>query len=683
MNSVYRNETGKKGLGMLERMIAVLSTVALVVGLIFGFSGEPVYGAVEIRDIGVQYTGDYYVTQGKQDVNFSYEITNKFNGPIQVSAELDGGRDISITSGNGGATITIAQGKSATCAFKGEVARRATAGEHTLTLKVYDGSTGGLISEYDDTINIGEDLNPQNGAKSAAFDVTYKLSNADGIVAGEENVLSLDIFNRGNTEIKNAQISLALPEGMSINNGVSYFNAGYITVGDTYKCKFPIFADESLTSKNYGVTVKVKGTDSSNDSVSLEQTLYLPVKGSGADASSKNVEIVNISIPQQVMVGNEFALSFDVANRGTTKLNDTKVTVEMPEGLANKTKNVFVISGLAAGASQKCSLTLFGTEKAGDNQYMLIKITAEPVAADKNTSSVSQFAGTTVKKDAAGAKTPQLMISDYNYGGTYVQAGDDFLLSLTVYNTSGAQDLTNIKVTVSAEDGAFIPVKSSNSFYIDKIAAKGSATHNVTLTSKSDAEEKTVALTVDMSYEDTAGNAFTAKDVISIPIMQETRLVVDDVVAPPDLYPGMQSGMSVNFYNMGKTILNNLRVNVEGDFDAPQSNMYYVGNMEKGKSDTFDFAFVPRQSGVMAGTIVFTYEDAGGNEQRLEKPFEVTIIEEMPMEDPGMMDPGVEEKKIPWKPIAAGGVVIAAAIGGILFKRHRKKKMEQEMEINE
>jgi hypothetical protein len=187
-----------------------------------------------------------------------------------------------------------------------------------------------------------------------------------------------------------------------------------------------------------------------------------------------------------------------------------------------------------------------------------------------------------------------------------------------------------------------------------------------------------------MSYEDGSGNAFTSKDVISIPIMQETRLEVDDVIAPPELYAGMQSGVSVQFYNMGKTTLNNLRVTAEGDFDTPESTSYFVGNMESGKSDTYDFGFIPRKGGTMEGKIIFTYEDAAGDEQVLERPFsfeiqaEMPAMEEMPPEDAAAKGGG---SKALW--IALGVLAWLVAIGIFVWRKIRKKKLHREMEIDE
>lgn len=679
MNSVYQSKPKQRRKDAMGRAIAILTMIALVAGAVFGLSGQPVF-AISYAQADIYYSGVGSVIQGKSDVDFSFTIENKSNNDFQFTAILDAGRDIKVTSGNNGTLYTVKGGSEETVHFVGDVAKSIRTGEHTInaTFEFSDGTS----MKKSTTIDISQDMNSQGGVTRAAADITYKLNNSAGIIAGADNTLSLEIFNRGNTAIKNSQISLELPDGLSINNAAGIVNAGYIAIGDTYKCQFPIAADDSLTSKNYAIKVKIAGGDSSNESVNLEQTLYIPVKGTGDKVTAKDVEITNISMPQQVLAGDEFTLAFDIANRGSSKLADTKVTVEVPEGLANKTKNVFVVTGLASGSSQKFSVTMFGTDKATDNQYKLVKITAESPDGE-STASVSQYAGTMVKAVGGNAKTPQLMVSSYTYGGTYVQAGENFGLSLGLYNTSATQDLVNVKITVTSDDGTFIPVKSSNSFYIDKIQAKQTASHGITMTTKRDAEQKTSSMTIDMSYEDAAGNAFTSKDVISVPVMQETRLVVDDVVAPPELYAGMQSSISVDFYNMGKTVLNNLRANVQGDFDAPQSNMYYVGNMETGKSDSYDFSFVPRQPGPMSGTVTFTYEDAAGNEQRLEKPFEVTVMEEVPWEDPDMMEPPTDENKIPWIPIGIGGGVAVVIIGLLIWRKHRKKKRDLEMEIDE
>ncbi|MEG1584639.1 MAG: S-layer protein, partial [Anaerovorax sp.] len=94
-------------------------------------------------------------------------------------------------------------------------------------------------------------------------------------------------------------------------------------------------------------------------------------------------------------------------------------------------------------------------------------------------------------------------------------------MNVGLYNTSG-KTITNVKVSLASEDGTFVPFGSSNSFFVERIPAKGHYTKNVDLRVKPAAEQKTSAITVTMAYEDGAGGAYTATDIISIPVTQES-----------------------------------------------------------------------------------------------------------------------------------------------------------------
>ncbi|HZK02637.1 MAG TPA: hypothetical protein VFC96_07230, partial [Anaerovoracaceae bacterium] len=359
-----------------------------------------------------------------------------------------------------------------------------------------------------------------------------------------------------------------------------------------------------------------------------------------------------------------------------------KIYTEAQSGLVNRTQNTFVEKNIAAGESRDYSVTFLTTGQTEEAGYT-IKLAVDPISGEGE--GVQQYTAVYVKNLGSDSiKTPQLMVSGYSYGGTFVQAGDEFRLNLELRNTSTAHNLRNVKVTLDSGDGTFIPVKSSNSFFVDRINRGGYTSHSINLSTKLDAEQKTTSVNVSMTYEDTEGNAFTATDVISIPVMQDTRLVVDDIITPPELYAGMQTGISVDFYNMGKTRLNNLRINAEGDFDTMESNSYYAGNMEPGTEDSYDFSFIPREAGNMSGKIIFSYEDASGDQQIYEKDFEFQIME-MPSWDEEEFSPddmNDEGGKVPWVPIVIV-LAVLAAVGFWIIRRFRRKKMLREMEIDE
>lgn len=669
----------RKALLVFLAVILTLGIQATPAGKFFG-AGNAVYAA----NISTDLLSSNSAVQGEEDVEVIVEITN--TGPSSFtfdSAELkmDPANGVAITGGISGSTISIGAGGTTSVTFYLTVGKNAETGARQMTLTLKDGGTTVFTGPLG-LFRIGEKLGTPSGSSGhvAVMDITHSISPSEGFASGHDNTLKLKLKNIGNTVVKNAVLSLTLPDGLSIYNSSNSANLGYISPGSERTVSFPITVDEDVASKNYAVTAKLSGLSYTNETVSDEKTFYIPVNGSGV--SVKNAEITNISIPGEVFGDEEFTLSFDVVNKNNAGLKDVRIDVDVPEGLRNKSRTSFIESSIPAGGTKSYSVRLFAADGAKEKAYTL-KISLSSGTSSSDSSSVNQYASVYVG-GVSGEKTPQLMVDSYDYGGSFVEAGDAFLLTLGLYNTSSSHTISNIKVTLTSEDGAFIPVNSSNSFYIEKLGKKERTEHSIVLSVKPNAEQKTTPMYVEMFYEDGAGNEFTSKDVISIPVMQDTRLEVDDIIAPPGLFPGMESYVSVQFYNMGKTTLNNLRITAEGDFDTSESTSYFVGNMESGDSDIYDFSFIPRHGGTLEGKVIFTFEDASGDEQVLEREFSFEVMEEMPAFDefpPEEMPAKRGGGKIIW--IVLG--IAALLIGGGIFawRKIRKRKMHREMEINE
>ncbi len=571
-------------------------------------------------------------------------------------------------------TVSVLASDSTTVSFKIDL-EGASSGYYTVPITAVwaDGS-----DEFNASVRVRyqeEEIETYN----PAVKISHTFDSTEGIIAGRSNDLTLSVQNRGDTSLSAVEVTLStLPDGLTLDNAGTSYLIGTLSRNSTKSAEFPILADDSLKSGSYPIGITVTGKDAGGNAASFSQTLYVPVKAGGSQFIS-DVDITAISIPGQVEAGDDFTLAFSVANRGSRPLENIKVSAAGSDGIINKTKNIFIEASIPAGGSGSYSIN-FHIPAKSEEKYYPIEITVQPASgADAADNAVTQYTGV-YASSASGSKTPQLIVNRYNYGGSYVQAGDIVQLSLTLYNTS-ALDLSNIKITLTAEDGTFIPYNSSNSFYISGISKRAKATKNIDLSVKPTAEQKTSAINVKMSYEDGAGNSFEAEDIISIPVMQETRLVVDDIVAPPDLFAGQPMSVSVQFYNMGKTVLNNLRVSAEGNFSTMESTSYYVGNMEAGKNDYYDFGFIPNEPGQMTGAVTFTFEDQAGNEQTLVKEFSFDVME-MPMmpEDPGMMPPeDAGSGKLPY--VIGGVLAAAAAIGFGIFRKIRKKRKEKAMEV--
>ncbi|NCB42539.1 MAG: hypothetical protein EOM59_07955 [Clostridia bacterium] len=625
--------------------------------------------------ISLSHAAGFSATQGDSSVYIVVEASVLSGSTDYELILTSADSDITVTTGNTG---VFAGGTDNDGTFIVKISKSADIGDHTLTVRaVADDVAGTVISTKTLTMEVAKSQDSYSSSGQAAFDVDYTVSGGSSIVAGQSNTLSLSLFNRGNTVIKNARVSLSLPEGISIKSGAATINAGYISIGKTYVAEYPIIAETSLASKSYPIVVKIAGLSSSNTEVVVEETIYVPVAGSGG-AGDLDLEIVQVSAPESVSAGKDFVVTFAVKNKGSYDASNIKATLKIPEGMINKTKNVFLIHSIASGESQPCTVTL-NAQNGG--QYALFEISAGN--AD-GSSTVSQYAGTMVT-GAGGSVNPQLMVSAYGYGGTPVKSGEDFYLSLSLHNTSAGMGLQNIKVTVTSDDSAFLPVGTSNSFYIPSIASNSVVSHVMHLAAGKDAEQKTSTVTVNMSYEDTSGGTHTSTDIISIPVIQETRLVIDEILDPGYLTADQMGYLNVNYYNMGKTQLSNLRIKSEGDFTVDGSATMYVGNMGSGKSDYYSINFFPNGPGPLFGKVTFTFEDAAGDEQTIVKEFsfnigEAVIWEEdpnIPPEDPSSQGLGV------WKWLLGLAVVGGGSFTGYRIRKKKKARANEEFNLDE
>lgn len=650
-----------------------IGLVAVAVLLAAGVLPQTAYGADD--SISISHTGGFNVVQGD---GIYIDVESKvLTGNTDYSLHLTSSdSDISIVTGSSG---VFAGGTNQPMTFAVKVAKKASAGDHKLSVKaIAEDGKGTVITDKSITLSVARSQDSYSSLGRAAFDVDYSVAGGDTLIAGKTQTLKLSLFNRGNTVIKNARISLSLPDGLSIASGAATINAGYLSIGSTYVAEYPIAVDVGVVSKSYPVTVKIAGLDSSNDDASLEETVYIPVSGVGG-SGSLDLEISGVQAPASVSAGADFTVSFDVVNKSASDAVNVKAVLVQPEGVINKTKNVFLIDRIPAGGKTTCSVSLNARQ---GGQYALFEITAG--SAD-GSQSVSQYAGTMIS-GGGGSANPQLMVSAYSYGGQPVSAGSRFILSLTLNNTSTGTALQNIKVTVSSDDSAFLPVGTSNAFYVASIPAGSSYVHPMRLEAQKDAEQKTSMVTINMSYEDTAGGTHTASDIISIPVVQETRLVIDDILDPGYLTADQMGYLNVNYYNMGKTQLSNLRISVEGDFSVDGSATMYMGNMTSGKSDYYSVNFFPNGPGPLNGKVIFTFEDAAGDERTVEKHFTFQVGEAMiwdgDMDEP-MPDYRPSGGMSVWKTaaifLAAGG----AAFGAAKYKKSRKRKRDEEFDLDE
>lgn len=279
-------------------------------------------------------------------------------------------------------------------------------------------------------------------------------------------------------------------------------------------------------------------------------------------------------------------------------------------------------------------------------------------------------------KPAAAA--PNLIIDNYSYGGTSVQAGKTFDLSINFMNTSRALAVENIVMSLETAEGISI-ANSSNTFYFETLKPRHNITQNITLRATGKGENSSPTIGVNFRYEYIDQNQrmeITRSETIAIPVTQPERFEITEPTLP-EMQVGMENVLSFPYVNKGKGTLYNVAVKIEGDVDALQP-VQNLGNFESGRSGTIDAIFTTTQEGPTPFKIIVTYEDADGNEKKREFKYEPTVMAmpepELPPEMMDPMDPQLEEQPSHNWMWIVGVILIVALGGGFWWFKKRKKK---------
>ena len=672
----------------LKKIFAILMLAVLLAGMVPDFAyaakNDPVKFTVSSTLFVMQGTSSYVNVEAAAADDVSYKLTLTCDDKGIV---MDNGKS-GILSGNAKQTFSFT------------VNRKAESGYKTLVLRAVDPDDATkILGEQNVYVDVVESINSFSSQGKAAFDVSYSIQGSDTLSTGQ-NFVKLTLFNRGNTLIRNARVEISMPEGMTIQSGPASRNLGSFSIGDTKSVDYPILVDSSMYSGSYPITVKLTGENAGEDKSAVE-AIYVPLTGKEKDQEEeKKDESVPLLVVDSFDYGStsvmkrdqEFTLKLTFLNTGTKDITKAVINVLDPSGAIVPTEtSIIKFDTIKAGEKTNGSVVLrtvkdtdvTSTTLSVDMNYYYEPDHLQHQANYPISLSIEKKPEEEEEKKN-GVANPILMVTNYDLGGNKaVLAGKDFPLSLTLTNTS-AKTLCNIKVTVQDSTGSVLPAEGSNSFFIRSIAPGASYGKLLPMTVGNDVTAGNSTIAVNMSYEDLDAHTFTSSDTITVPVTQEDRLVIDDILDPGWLMAGEQGYLQIKYYNMGKTTLNNLRIAVSGDFTIDGDSSQYVGNMANGRSDYFSFNFFPNEEGECKGKAVFTYENAQGEEQVIEKEFTLNIQPAPQYEDPGDMP--VEPVKGPtplWQKILIGAGVAAAAVAAIVLGKKRKKAKAEALELDE
>lgn len=608
-------------------------------------------------------------------------------------------------AGNNG---RLAPGESYQVKLPVSILSTATAGSKTLTIQLTGkNGDGGDLPKTENKIYINIDENskaPKIEIDSTKYAGELKTGNAFNLIT--------TLRNTGSSEAKDIQVEI---EGLGIESFLPNYTSKTIKVGNLKNnkkidAKIPLIVSKAATGGLKAVTVKITYKDNTGVTYTTATTLYLEVTAAdGVSSEGKpNILVDNVTqSPSSPNAGARVDVSFDLENKSKISINEIKIAA------TNLSKTNFspidsapyqYLDKLEGGKKARITMPLLVSDEVAEGANTL------EIKYDYKDEKGSVYSDTAtlyvldVQNNGASSK-PKLIISNFSTDIEELRAGSTFKFMFDIFNTNSSVAAKNIKVTVTQADNVFAVTKGSNTFYINKITAGETVQNSIELKVKSDAVTKAYPLEIKFEYEyDGAGvNPTTGEigekvsETINLQAVENSRPVVNNIFVGTYGSPTINqpTGVTFEFYNMGKSTLNNVYATVEGDYTLTTGNMYYIGNVQSGASEYVEMEIIPTIEGTAKGSLVISFEDSNGEEVKVTKEFESQVqgefVPEFPDGGPGGEFPIEQPVKKPILPtwlfiiiqfgvLAIGIPVTRKVVLSLHLKKLRKK---EDMELGE
>lgn len=522
-------------------------------------------------------------------------------------------------------------------------------------------------------------------------------TNVSPAIPNQANALSLSLKNMGTLTANKVKATLSglSGEGIYLNNDSDVKFVGDIASNDTKVLSYEFKVSDKVSTGVKTLTLSLEYNDDYGRQMKKDLQVFIPVeelKKAKEETGINKVTISDIVAPDSIEGEEDFFVSFNVRNDGQKELKNLQINYDHA-GLFIAKKNSKVYIDLAPGETKSIQVDLKGKKDTAEGTaHNYISAIIEVDGAEKTIQ--KEYVGIYSKQEKkddkiSQANRPKLIVQKYEYGDR-VKAGEEFDLILDIKNTSATQYTKNIKIILTSSDGTFTPVNSSSSLFIEKIAPGEVAKAKMRYKSKADSAVQIYNIGVKMEYEDGDGKAFDAQnnpfsesETLSLYVVQDAVLSVNDPFINPEIYVGDRFDVDVQFYNEGKAKIRNLKVKIEGI--PVRENSYYVGNFEPGQNDVFSVSLTAEEEGDVTGKFVFEFESPTGEIQTIEKEiyYYVLSASERPTENSGNTDVGEvgrsqpEESKTDWSLyiwIAAGVLIFVLIIIIVIVKKRKKMR---------
>ncbi|MBP1756373.1 MAG: hypothetical protein H6Q59_2771, partial [Firmicutes bacterium] len=474
-------------------------------------------------------------------------------------------------------------------------------------------------------------------------------------------------------EVKAESISIKVDDATT---GSDSFYKNYFTdniyVGDIkadgkIEAKVPLTVSSQATGGNKKVNLVLTYKDTNGNDYTSTVSIYPEIIG-GSSSAGSGLVINNVSqSPAQPIAGDNMQVSFDLQNKSQSDITEIKISLPGLDGstfIPTSSEPYILVDKIAAGKTKKITIPLkvSGTIPDGLNNLSVKYSYAGNSSIDPVIIPIRD-----VQNDLGKNSKPKLIISKYVADSEELRAGSTFNFTFDIYNTHSSISAKNITVTITQADNIFSVTQGSNSFFINKIGPGETVQQSVELKVKSDASTKAypLKLTIEYEYDGMQPNPETGEvgekrtEELNLQAVENSRPVVDYVNVYSwngSVVAGSAATLSFEFYNMGRSPLNNVIATVEGDFTKADGDMYFLGNVAEGSSSLAEFDVIPNIEGTASGVLHVSFEDSNGDKIEFTKDFTAEVMPAVTI-DPGMTDGGDIGVFNPEMPVAKAAIL--------------------------
>ncbi len=281
-------------------------------------------------------------------------------------------------------------------------------------------------------------------------------------------------------------------------------------------------------------------------------------------------------------------------------------------------------------------------------------------------------------------RAPGLIVKEFGYGGNSVPAGQPFTLNVTLFATSGEQNLSDVTVTLGLPENVSM-ANGNSSVYVGSMTPESSKELSFEILPSANLTGGVAALQLTMSGVGASdGTKSDGSATITVPVVQPERFEITKVEGTETLMVGEEGYLEVTFVNKGKEPISNLSAEISGENLRNPGQSQYLGNVQPGTENSAEFTISSDVEGTISGLITLTYENSAGETKTLTKEYSCTV---QPAMDMGGMDMGMEMPVEPmpeenaglpvwaWIVIVVAAVAVVAVVVVIVVKKRKAKKL--------